>query len=186
MSSTNIRKTIDQFYFTDSLIYLIGFLILYFICKKPEKTKFLYAVASIILIVTLFNLDLKFGLKLEGKDCDKILRINPVKLKENCFREIYRYVDDTCFYNNIWRVSLLSALLIGLLILPFIPYDKVKYYPYIIICFGCVIYHPLNWKLTHSYQFIFKSIKHVSKHLEDKSDEIYKPLSHYCHVQKDS
>jgi len=184
MSSASIRKTINQFFLIDSAIYLIGFLILFFICKKPEKTKFLYSVASLILIVHLFKLDAKFGLKLEGKDNDKILRINPVKLKENCFREIYRYVDDTCYYNNIWRISLLSALLIGLLILPFVSYDKVKYYPYIIICFGCVIYHPLNWKLTHSYNFVFKSIKHASKHLEDKEDDLYKPLTHYCHHQK--
>ena len=179
MESASIRKTINQFFFTDSVIYLIGFLMLYLLCKKPEKTKFLYSVASIISIIQLFRLDANFGLKLEGKDNNKILRINPVKLKENCFREIYRYVDDTCYYNNILRVSLLTALLIGLLILPFITYDKVKYYPYIIICFGCVIYHTLQWKLTHSYNFVFKSIKHASKHLEDNTGENYKPLSHY-------
>ena len=178
-----IRKTIKHFFFIDTVIYLIGFLILYFICKKPEKTKFLYAFFSIVGILFLFNLDVKFGLKLEGKDNDKILRVNPVKLKENCFREMYRYVDDTCYYNNIWRISLLSSLILGLLILPFIPSDKVKYYPYIILCFGCAIYHPLNWKLTHSYNFVFKSIKHMCKHLETDSDKMYKPLTHYCHSQ---
>ena len=179
MSSASIRKTINQFFLIDSIIYLLAFLIIYFICKKPVKNKFLYSIASIIIIIELFRLDGKFGLKLEGKDNDRILRINPVKLKENCFREIYRYVDDTFYYNNIWRVSLLSALLIGLLILPFMTYDTVKYYPYIIICFGCVIYHPLKWKLTHSYNFVFKSIKHVSKHLEYNTGENYKPLTHY-------
>ena len=174
----NIRKTSNQFFWMDNIIYLISFLILYTIFKKPQKIKILYAFFCIIGISVLFTLDGNFGLKLEGKNNDKILRIDPVKLKDNCFREIYRYIDDTCYYNNIWRISALSSLVITLFILPFVKDDNVKYMPYMIICLLCIIYQSLNWKLTHSYFFVFKSVKDACKHLENNRTTLYKPVYH--------
>ena len=172
----NIRKTSNQFFWMDNVIYLISFLILYNIVKKPEKI--VYSVFCIIGICVLFTLDGNFGLKLEGKYDDKTLRINPLKLKDNCFRELYRYIDDTCYYNNIWRISALSSLVITLFMLPFIKNDNVKYMPYIIILLLCIIYHSWNWKLTHSYFFVFKSVKDACIHLENDSSQFYKPISH--------
>lgn len=176
----NIKKTSNQFFWMDNVIYLTAFLILYTIVKKPQRIKILYIFVCIVGISFLFALDCKYGLKLEGKYDDKTLRIDPIKLKDNCFREIYRYIDDTCYYNNIWRISGLSSLVITLFMLPFIKDDNVKYMPYIIICLFCIIYHTWKWKLTHSYHFVFKSVKDVTKHLENNPTKLYKQISHPC------
>lgn len=174
----DIRKTTQQFFWMDNTIYIIAFILMYTIVKKPQKLKVIYTVLCCVGISLLFTLDGKYGLKLEGKGDNKVLRINPEKLKENCHRELYRYVDDTCYYNNIWRISLLSALIITLFMLPFIDNDKVKYMPYIITCLVAVIYHAWKWKLTHSYYFVFKTVKDVCSHLERNPTKLYKPISH--------
>jgi hypothetical protein len=141
-------------------------------------SKFICYICCAFGIIILFCLELKYSRNLEGSNRDKTFIINSKKLKENPFKEIYRYIDDTCFYNNIWRISLLAALIFIFMILPFIN-KNLTYLPYLIIVLFAVIYHSLQWKLTHTYHFIFKSVKHTLQHLENNTADTYKPLTHY-------
>ena len=70
---------------------------------------------SIPLIIMLFVLDLNYCLKLE-RGAHNVLTIDNTVLIDQPYKEMYRYVDDTEYYNNIWRISLLCALVINMLL----------------------------------------------------------------------
>jgi hypothetical protein len=123
-------------------------------------------------------LDGVFGLKIEGKKDDKSVCINQKKFEEDSHKEISRYVSDFSYYNNVWRISLLSTLIISLFIVKFVPEKNITYMIYIIVVIFCVIYHSWAWKIHHSYDFILKSVSHACDQRTENKIAKYEPLVH--------
>lgn len=174
MTSKHIQHKFDG---TDNFIYLFGIFIIYNIVPHSYK-KIAYFILCTVGIILLFTLDGKFGLKIEGKSSDKKLRIDADRFNKDSHKEIGRYTENCVYYNNIWRVCLLISLILSLFIAKFIPNEHIGYMPYVITISFCVIYHCLHWKIHHSYDFIFKTIRDACKQREDNRSEPYQPIFH--------
>lgn len=171
-----IRKMKSE---TDIINAILGIFFLIFILSLIDnKYKKITFVICLVLIILLFLLDLKFALKIE-KGENKILRVNNKKFKKNPWKELYRYVNDVTYYNNIWRISFVCSLVICILFIPILDIKYIKYIPYISLILFCIIYMCWNWKIHHSYDFIFKTVKHISNYMEvNKTGNKYKQIIH--------
>ena len=152
----------------NNTIYIICFIVLFTLINSLNISKTIVSIIIFIFIIILFKLDLKYSLRIE-KGSDTNLRINTEKFIKNYSVELCRYIEDTNYYNNTWRISMSGSLIISLFILPCIQNEYIKYLPHIIIGLFCIIYHTWKWKLHHSHDFIFKSLIHALKHTKDKT-----------------
>lgn len=162
----------------DNSIYFLGIFIIFSIVT-PSYKKIAYFVLTIAGIIVLFTLDLKFGLKIEGKSLDKRLCIDADLFNQDSHKEIGRYTENCVYYNNTWRICLLTSLVLSLFIVNFIPDKYIGYMPYVITVSFCVIYHSLKWKIHHSYDFIFKTVRDACKQRENNQKE---PYQHHVHI----
>lgn len=162
----------------DNFIYLFGIFIIFSIVT-PSYKKIAYFILCIAGIIILFTLDCLFGIKIEGKSSDKKLCIDADRFNQDSHKEIGRYTENCVYYNNTWRICLLISLILSLFIVKFIPDTYIGYMPYVIIVLFCVIYHCLKWKIHHSYDFIFKTIRDACKQREHNQTE---PYQHHIHI----
>lgn len=168
----NSKKTYEKI---DNIILIILFLILFFILNNFKKLNLIITFFYIIFVILLFKLELRFALRVESGE-DSIVSINKEKFKNDSNREMSRYIEDTIYYNNLWRISMIISVIISLFSLPFLSENITKYSPYITIFLFSIIYHSLHWKIHHSYNFILKTIMHCLNTLKNK--EKYNVLKH--------
>lgn len=185
MSSTteiinSLRKISHQDFMLKLIVCIIGANVIYSVINK---TNFKRAVTITFLILLLFyviSLDLNFAQKIEKEKNHNILRINSQRLKDNPYKELRRYVSDTVYYNNSWRMSMAAASIITLLVMSISSENTlIPLFPHFFIILFCIIYHVYSWKIHHSYFFIFKSLEDVLRHLNDNPNEKYEQI---CHI----
>jgi hypothetical protein len=157
-------------YENDDMLAQILFIIIVLVIGNLVFTRLNLPKITYILLYTLLayylvRLELRYSDNLEKGNHDT-LRINTERFKENPHRELYRYLHDTRYYNNIWRISALCAIIICLFITLEVPV-----FPLLFIVVFTVIYHCWGWKLHHTYNFIFKSVQEACLHLETKKEK---------------
>lgn len=139
--------------------------------------------ASLIIVLTLviyvtFSMDLSFSQKIEKEETHPTLRINTKAFKENPHQELARYIEETLYYNNTWRISMTAAATICLFLVFAVKDIEVPVIPFLFFVFFAVVYHVWQWKFHHSYNFIFKSVRHACLHLANNSDKPFKQVLH--------
>ena len=141
-------------FFIAELISIIACLILLrLILVQNNVSDIIYIVFYVIFIIIMFKLELRFSNKIEKGD-HPVLRIQTDKFKKNPPKELERYLEDTRYYNNTWRISALCASVLCLLLTI---RELIPVFPFLFIITFTVIYQCWNWKLHHTYNFVFKS-----------------------------
>jgi len=135
---------------------------------KFNLPKIAYVALYGLLAYHLIKLELRYSDNLE-KGQHEALRINTERFQANPHRELQRYLRDTHYYNNTWRISAVCAIILCLFITLQSNHDTA--FPVLILVVFAVVYHVWNWKLHHTYNFIFKSVEQACLHLETKPDQ---------------
>lgn len=133
---------------------------------------------EIIIIIFLFLLELRYTLYVE-KGPHNILRINVQKFYKNPYNELNRYISDVLYYHTIWRIIVIITLLIIIFINFYfnITCGFLNFFILFIIIFT-IIYQCLNWKIHHTYDFIFKSIQKAIYYINKKKYHKFKQDIH--------
>ena len=130
-----------------------------------------------IVAATTFGLDLRYSFRIEKGD-DPILRLNKEEFNTNPIKELRRYIQDITYYNNRWRVSMLSTALICFVIYPIIKPEFRKHSIYVFFIVFVIIYHTHHWKTHHSIDFMHKTVIDACSHLLTNKNKSYEPLTH--------
>lgn len=147
------------------VLILIVLVISHVVFTRLNLPKIAYILVYVGLAYHLIKLELRYSDNLEKGNHDT-LRINTERFQENPHRELYRYLQDTYYYNNTWRISAVCAVVICLF-----STLQVPVFPVLFIVVFAVVYHCWGWKLHHTYDFIFKSAQEACLHLETKKDK---------------
>lgn len=153
--------------FLQTIIILIILVLVHLLFTKLNLSKMVYIIFYAGLAFCLLRLELRYSDNLEKGDHD-ILRINSDRFKRDPHGELYRYLRDTKYYNNTWRTSAICAIIICIFISV-----EIHTFPLLFIVVFCIIYHAWNWKLHHTYDFIFKSVESACLHLNMKKDDLF-------------
>jgi len=124
--------------------------------------------------VYLFKLDLGYALRLEKND--KIVRIQKDKFEQNPHKELSRYINESTHYNNIWRICMACSAAVTLLLISVIKEATIQLFPYMFLVIYAIMYSCINWKMTHSTNFILRAVDHACKHLQKGKNKPYHPL----------
>lgn len=131
------------------------------------RIKIIIIIFLICIILVSFKLELNaiHGLE-KGTSKNKYIRINSSQFTQNPFREITRYIEDSLYYGNIWRVALFCASVITIIMLLLTSTNVWIIFPLVWLVLFCIIYQVWLFKYHHYYEFIYKSIGDTMKHLD--------------------
>lgn len=148
-----------------AIIIIVALVIAHVVVTKLKAPKMVYIVVFAYLAYHLFKLELRYSDNLEKGNHD-VLRINTERFQKNPHLELRRYLHDTIYYNNVWRISAGCAIIICIFATLQIPAFPMLF----LVVFG-VVYHFWGWKLHHTYNFVLKSVEEACIHLATKKDE---------------
>jgi hypothetical protein len=151
------------------LLLLSIFVWIYVTCKDSVKYKNICTIFLIIVFLILMFLELKYTYNVEKSGDNKFVRLNTDNFSHNPHKEIKRYITDVCYFNNVWRISMAASCLIVLLFLPIIEGITIMW---LFLITFCIIYHIWQWKIHHSYDFIFRTVIDCCDHIIEKKKYI--------------
>ena len=174
----NIRRTYTRDLVVNCLVLQVGIIIIHGLFNGFNMRQMALIIVMTLLMYITFMLDLSYSQKLEKEENHPILRINSDRFAQNPHKELARYIEETLYYNNTWRISMTAASIICLILVFAVKDIEVSVIPVLFVVIFAVVYHVWQWKFHHSYNFIFKSVKLACRHLADKDPAKFKQVVH--------